>query len=208
VAGFNQFFDDGEGAESWRYGIAVDQKFSATLYGGVEFSKREIEVPFLFFPLPPASPSVQRADWEEQLVRAYLYWTPMSWLALSAEYQYEDLERDPVFVGPELFTEIETHRLPLGINFFHPCGFSAGLKATYIDQEGKFGDPFSGFLLGDDQFWIVDAAISYRLPKRWGIITLGAKNLFDEAFNFQDTDPSNPWIVPEQLVFARCTLSF
>ena len=101
VAGFNQFFDDGAGAETCRYGIAVDQKFSASLYGGVEFSKREIEVPFLSYPFPPASPSVQRANWEEQLVRSYLYWTPLSWLALSAEYQYEDLERDPVFVGPE-----------------------------------------------------------------------------------------------------------
>ena len=208
VAGFNQFFDDAEGTASWRYGIAVDQKFSKSLYGGVEFSKRDIEVPYDFFPFPPAGPSVQRTDWEEQLGRAYLYWTPLSWLALSAEYQYEDLERDPAFVGSELFEEIKTHRFPLGIGFFHPFGFSAGLKATYIDQEGKFGDPFSGFLLGDDQFWVVDAAISYRLPKRLGLVTIEAKNLFDEEFNFQDTDPSNPWTVPERVISAKCTLAF
>ena len=54
------------------------------------------------------------------------------------------------------------------------------MKTTYVDQEGKFGDPFSGFLEGDDQFWVVDAAISYRLPKRLGLISLEAKNLFDE----------------------------
>ncbi len=208
VAGFNQFFDDGEGSDSWRYGVAVDQKFSASLYGGVEFSKREIEVPYDFYPFPPANPSVERTDWEEQLGRAYLYWTPMSWLTLSAEYQYENLERDPAFIGPEYFEEIETHRFPLGIGFFLPCGFSAQMKTTYVDQEGKFGDPFSGFLEGDDQFWVVDAAISYRLPKRLGIIALEAKNLFDEKFNFQDTDPANPWIVPEQVISAKCTLAF
>jgi outer membrane receptor protein involved in Fe transport len=208
VAGFNQFFDDGEGSDSWRYGIAIDQKFSASLYGGVEFSKREIDVPYQFYPLPPESPSVQETDWEEDLVRAYLYWTPRSWLALSAEYQYEDLDRDADFVGPELFTEIETHRFPLGIGFFHPCGLSTQVKATYVDQEGKFGDPFSGFISDDDQFWVVDAAISYRLPKRWGFITLEIKNLFDEEFNFQDTDPANPWTVPEQVIIGKCTLNF
>ena len=208
VAGFNQFFDDGEGSDSWRYGVAVDQKFSASIFGGVEFSKREIEVPYDFYPSPFDPPSVQKTDWEEQLNRAYLYWTPTSWLALSAEYQYEDLERDPAFVGPEYFEEIKTHRFPLGIGFFLPCGFSAQMKTTYVDQEGKFGDPFSGFLEGDDQFWVVDAAISYRLPKRLGLISLEAKNLFDEKFNFQDTDPANPWTVPEQVISAKCTLAF
>jgi outer membrane receptor protein involved in Fe transport len=154
------------------------------------------------------SPSVQETDWEEELARAYLYWTPHRWLALSAEYQYEDLDREPEFVGPEYFKKIETHRLPLGIGFFHPCGISTQVKATYVDQEGKFGDPFSGFISDDDQFWVVDAAISYRLPKRWGFITLEAKNLFDEEFNFQDTDPANPWTVPEQVIIGKCTLTF
>jgi len=92
--------------------------------------------------------------------------------------------------------------------FFSPCGLSTQVKATYVDQEGKFGDPFSGFISDDDQFWVVDAAISYRLPKRWGFITLEIKNLFDEEFNFQDTDPANPWTVPEQVIIGKCTLNF
>jgi outer membrane receptor protein involved in Fe transport len=209
VAGFNQFFDDGEGSDSWRYGVAVDQKFSASLFGGLEISKRDIKVPYDFYPASPFDPpSIQKTDWEEQLARAYLYWTPMNWLALSAEYQYEDLERDPAFVGPELFKEIKTHRFPLGIGFFLPFGFSAQMKTTYVDQEGEYGDPSVFLVSGDDQFWVVDASISYRLPKRLGLITLEAKNLFDEEFNFQDTDPSNPWVAPEQVVSVKCTLAF
>ncbi|MCK5647235.1 MAG: tetratricopeptide repeat protein, partial [Anaerolineales bacterium] len=47
VAGFNQFFDDGEGTDSWHYGVAVDQKFSPAVYGGAEFSKRDMDVPFI-----------------------------------------------------------------------------------------------------------------------------------------------------------------
>src|SRR5207248_8651301 len=46
VAGFNQFFDDINSTKSWRYGGAIDQKFTSTLFGGVEFSKRDVNIPF------------------------------------------------------------------------------------------------------------------------------------------------------------------
>ncbi|MGH8470924.1 MAG: TonB-dependent receptor domain-containing protein, partial [Gammaproteobacteria bacterium] len=36
VAGFNQFFDDFDLTEAWRYGGAIDQKFTSSLFGGVE----------------------------------------------------------------------------------------------------------------------------------------------------------------------------
>lgn len=61
---------------------------------------------------------------------------------------------------------------------------------------------------GDDQFWVVDASLGYRLPKRWGIIEIEAKNLLDEEFKFQDTDPSNPEIFPERLILVKLTLAF
>ncbi|UCG07810.1 MAG: TonB-dependent receptor, partial [Desulfobacterales bacterium] len=208
VAGFNQFFDDAEGVDAWRYGIAADQKFSSRLNGGVELSMRDLEVPFEDFSPPLFLSEVKEADWEEWLFRAYLYWTPQRWFALSAEYQYEDLERDSEFVGDGLFTDLKTHRVPLGIGFFHPTGIIARLNATYVYQDGNFGDPFSGVESDDDRFWVMDATMSYRLPNRYGLISLEAKNLFDEAFKFQDTDPSNPRIIPERMIFGRITLSF
>lgn len=213
VAGFNQFFDDPTGTDAWRYGVAIDQKFSPTLYGGVEYSKRELNVPFLDEDLSSEPPTitVDNADWEERLARAYLYWTPHPWLAASAEFLYERFTREDELVGPELFTKIKTFRLPLGINFFHPSGFTARLKATFVDQEGEFVE-FAGNeeidVPGDDQFWLFDAVIGYRLPKRWGFVSLEAKNLFDKEFKFQDTDPAHPLIIPERLILARITLSF
>ncbi len=45
VAGFNQFFDDFDLTEAWRYGGAIDQKFTSSLFGGVEFSKRDLTFP-------------------------------------------------------------------------------------------------------------------------------------------------------------------
>jgi hypothetical protein len=204
VAGFNQFFDDIDGTDMWRYGIGIDQKFSPALFGGVEFSRKEMDVPFISL----ESGQVRRTDEEEDLARAYIYWTPLSCLALNAEYQYERFERDPESPGEEAIVEVETHRFPLGISYFHPSGFSAGLRATYIDQKGDFVDPMGEIVPGDDQFWVFDASVGYRLPKRYGLITIEVKNLFDEEFEFQDMEFRNPVISPERLILARLTLSF
>jgi outer membrane receptor protein involved in Fe transport len=211
VAGFNQFFDDGEGTDSWRYGVAIDQKFSVAVYGGMEFSRRELKVPFNFVPAPPAPPMVEvrHVDWKEDLARAYLYWTPHPWLATSVEYQYEQFDRDIAFVAG--IEHLKTHRLPLGVNFYHPSGFIARLRATYVNQRDRFQPQLSApgtTVPGQDQFWVVDTALSYRLPKRFGLITFAVRNLFDTTFKFQDTDPANPMLQPARSIFARFTLAF
>jgi len=206
VAGFNQFFEDGTGTDSWCYGIGVDRKLSTQLFAGAEFSKRDLKVPGAIF-VPPASLQMQEFDLKEYLYRIYIYWTPHPQLALGPEYQFERFERPLDFTGSERITELNTHRFSLGMNFFHPCGFSARLKPTYIDQDGNFFLP-AGVEHGDDQFWVVDASISYRLPKRLGIISIEAKNIFNENFNFQDTDPSNPEIYPERLILTKFTIAF
>ena len=70
-------------------------------------------------------------------------------------------------------------------------------------------DPLSeNFRSGNDQFWVIDAAISYRLPKRHGFITVGANNLFDESFKYYDTDIVNPTIQPDRMIFGKVTLAF
>ena len=87
---------------------------------------------------------------------------------------------------------------------------SISLKGTYIDQEGKFErkDDRGVFVEGSDSFWLVDAAVSYRLPKRYGFLTVGVNNLFDESFDYYDSDWKNPRIQPGSFFFARITLAF
>ena len=206
VAGFNQFFDDPDASKTWVYGAAVDQKFSTNIYGGAEFSKRDLETPY-YMPGDGGLLERQTSDWDEYVGRAYLYWTPHNWVALKAEYLYENFERENAVNG---IKEVKSHRVPLGINFFHPSGLSAGVKATYYDQNGEFQrqDAFLGdYTSGRDDFWLVDAAINYRLPKRYGFITVGATNLFDRSFNFIDTDIQNPLIQPSRFFFGRITLN-
>jgi hypothetical protein len=102
---------------------------------------------------------------------------------------------------------MDTHRLPLGINFFHRCGLSTSLTATYYNQDGTFDRIVGGAESGSDTFWLADAAISYRLPSRYGFITVGAKNLFDEEFKYYDLDWKNPAIQPARFFFGKITLA-
>ena len=166
-----------------------------------------MEVPFEDHS-PRGGGRTKEVDWKEDLARIYLYWTPQRWLAFSAEYQFERFKRDLDYTGADNLHKIETHRFPFAVSLFDSLGFSSQIKATYIDQEGEFGNRSYGVTSGDDQFWIVDAFIRYRLPKRWGFITLEARNLFDEDFHFQDTDPAQPVIYPELLILTRLTLAF
>jgi tetratricopeptide (TPR) repeat protein len=204
VAGFNQFYDDINGTDSWRYGAAVDHKFSSSFFGGLEYSQRDLDVPRLADPGLRA----QFFDWHEQFGRAYLYKTIGQWFALRAEYLYErfDREAEPLRRG---IVDVTTHRVPIGFNFFHPTGLSAGIKGTYVNQSGKFQKRDSDDEFSDgDNFWIFDMSISYRIPKRFGFISIGAQNIFNKQFKYQDTDPANPSIIPGRFVFSRLTLSF
>ena len=100
--------------------------------------------------------------------------------------------------------------MPLGISFFHPTGFGASFTATYWNQEGTFerGVEEHFFQKGSDTFWLLDAAVSYRLPKRWGFITVGVTNLLDTNFKYYNVDFENQNILPERSVFAKLTLAF
>jgi tetratricopeptide (TPR) repeat protein len=215
VAGFNQFFgtqfgeEDFPGTRAWRYGVAVDQTFTPTLFAGAEFSTRDLDVTGQV--TTPDATTVVKEGWDEYLGRAYVYWTPHRWIATSAEYQFERLERDRLLGAGTGILEADTHRLALGVSLFHPSGFSAGIRATYIDQEGEFVprvfEPGTS-VQGSDQFWVTDIWVRYRFPRRRGFITLGVQNVLDEKFQFQDTDPLNPLVQPERVVFVRVTLAF
>jgi len=208
VSGFNQFFDDFNATRAWLYGAAVDQKFTRSIYGGLEYTFRDLKVPVASL---VRGVSLGDASWDEQLLRHYLFWTPHEWVALSTGYDWEKFDRDKLF--NDGIRRVETHRVPLGVNVFHPSGLSASLKATYINQRGVFRriNTTGPFETGKDDFWTVDAGINYRLPQRYGFITVGVTNLFDQKFKYFDTDRGsanrNPRVIPDRVFFGRITLA-
>jgi len=204
VAGFNQFFNDFLATEAWRYGAAVDQRLPFGVYVGGALTLRKLEVPFEELIDTAFEPRFTR--WQEELHRAYVYWAVAPRLAARAEYVYERLERDnPLGLG---VAGAGTHRVPLGLDLFGPAGLFARLTVTGVDQSGTFTDPFNNPSRGRDTFWIADASVGYRLPRRLGVIAVEGRNLFGERFSYQETDPANPSLAPERLLLVRLTLAY
>ncbi len=206
LAGFNQFFDDLDGTDSTRYGFGLDQRFSPDLYGGFELSWRD-----LTRTLTDTDGNGIGENQDERFYRSYLHWAPHPRLALAAEYQFEEFERESFLSGGERefsgLPELRTHYLPLDLSYFHPSGLSATLGATYVDQEATRTD----LSRSHERFWTLDASIGYRLPKRYGLVSLDVRNLFDEEFDYQNSFNAEaqqqlPRFQPSRAVFLRINL--
>jgi tetratricopeptide (TPR) repeat protein len=205
VAGFNQFFDDPSATESEVLGLALDQKFGRRIFGGISWSQRDLTIPQLLLE-DGVTWTVNDRLADETMLRGYLFAAAHPWLTLGAEYQYEDFDYDPeLFLS---FSTVKTHRVPLSARFFHPSGLSAVFGVTYLEQEGEFRPALgSDFLPGDRSFWVVDAALRYRLPKRLGFVTAGVNNLTDETQTYEATDPGNLTFRPGRVVYGRVVLA-
>ena len=203
VSGFNQFFDDPYGSKVWTLGAGINRTFTERFFGGIEFSKRDLDVP-LFGGTPEAAVYY---TWKEYSGMAYFYWIPTHYLSANIGYQYEHFDRGANPLGDGI-KNVKTHAVPLGIKLFHGDRFALGIKGTYYSQEGEFESRLNNAYSGSDYFWIVDAEVSYRFPKRYGVLSIGVNNIFDTSFDYQDTDPSNPTISEHVTVMGKLTFSF
>jgi hypothetical protein len=210
VAGFTQLLLDGRGDQTTVRGVAVEHELSRELFIGWQAESRDTER-VVISPFDDSSVSVALS---ERAQRAYLYWTPREQLSFSTHYERGRYRSEPTqFLG---YSHLETERLPLELRFFAPGGLTTGVRATHVDQHGVFeapnplATPFDPPTLqpGQDQFWVVDAFVGYRLANRRGLLSLNADNLLDERFQFQDIDPTNPSLFPERLISLRFTLAF
>ena len=205
VAGFNQFFDDFNATESWRYGFGIDHKFGPTLYGGIEVSKRDLEVA-----VSVGAGQRDIENWAEELYRAYFYWTPHPHWAASIEYERENFDRREPFGSPP---DTQSDLLPIGLSYYDPSGFFARVETTYVHQnvEMEIGEDH-------DEFALLDATIGYRLPKRYGILSFSIKNLFDTEFKYEGLGSRTPQsetgaqeaprFLPELTMLGQISLAF
>ncbi|MCI0557077.1 MAG: TonB-dependent receptor, partial [Nitrososphaera sp.] len=220
IAGFNQFFDDTNGTESTRYGVGIDQRIGRDIFAGVEASWRKAEVVKFLDPGTSSSIRLVTEDFgiiqheqDEVFHRAYIYWTPTERISLNAELQFEEYDRKFIedIDGPD---ELQTYVAPIGVSYFHPSGFFAKLSGTYVDQEVEFDEHDTETSRAEDHFednfWVIDASLGYRLPKRYGIVSINFANLLDEEFRYQSsfnlTEPRTPRFEPERAIFARINL--
>jgi len=208
VAGFNQLFDDPSGTKSTRYGAGLDVDVTSKLSLGVEMTKRDMKTPE--FDADFDAFLDDQTEWHHQ---AYAYWTPSDRWSLSAKAVFDKFQSDEA-LNIDLPEEVRTVSYPVGVQYFHPSGFFAGAEVTYVDQDVDRSG-FSTLASGQDDFTVTNATVGYRLPRRMGVVSLSAQNLFDKDFKYQDDsyrefqdEPSIGPYIPETTVMARFTLNF
>ena len=204
VAGFVQFYDDPNDSKSTTYGFGIDGRPSRQTFAGIEMQQRDLDIPEII----ATDLSTTFKSREETLYLFYLDWLLTRQLALSLQYSLEEIKTD--FDDP---TMLETATVPLTLKYSHPSGFISSAKITHVDQEGRYEDPVSVTYAGN--FTLADLLIGYRLPRRYGFLSLQVNNIFDEAFTYQDysvfrNDEFNfsPKFIPERNIYARITFNF
>ncbi|CAD6879082.1 InterPro IPR001440 COGs COG0457 [Methylomonas albis] len=213
VAGFNQFYDENNGAAAWQYASGIDYKPTNSLFMGGEIIWRDSQQS-----INNISSQFSRS---EATHMAYLYWSPSDWLTLKSEYRFEKFKRE--FVVNSLDSSnprsVASHQVPLSINLFHNSGMFAKFSGTFVDQHVTSVRSLTGFprtspvFTGDSSsFWVFDALLGYRLPNRLGTLALEGRNLFDNTFFYQSVfDASGPQLspfIPERQLFVKLSLFY
>jgi outer membrane receptor protein involved in Fe transport len=203
VAGFQQYRYEWNGTESWTYGYGLDQRIADAVLAGIEVSRHTPSVPAQEM-LPTGELALRKFDIKETSGRAYCYWMPADYAALSAEYSYDRTEPED---GSTPFAhDLKTHRVPLGCRFFLPAGFAPKAQLTYVDQHRFATDPLTGGMaVQSDSFWVLDVGLGYRLPKKTGTLTVEARNLLDQRFEYEELDPLQPVAFRERTLLVKMT---
>jgi Tfp pilus assembly protein PilF len=212
IAGFTQFVLGGRGDQTTVRGVAIEHELSPELFIGWQADSRRTERR-AFTPFAGTLDTSLLITLRERGQQAYLYWTPLPQMSVSARYEGGRYGSEPIeLLG---YSHMKTARVPLEIRYFTRRAWTVGARASHVHQEGVFAmspapSPFDPPVLtpGEDRFWVMDAFVGYRLPNRRGLLALNADNLLNEEFRFQDIDPMNSSLFPERLITFRFTLAF
>jgi len=209
IFGFNQYYDDITSTDAKNIAIGLQSKITHKSSIGLEFIKRELQVPILSNNL-----LIQEGQ-KEHIDRVFFNWLPINEIALNFSIEYSDQLREydssaVVLTDP---LQITTTKYPMSITYNSNKKMSYQLISTYYDHD--IIQPISATKNNElhDSFMIVDTIISYDLAKRAGRLSLIINNLFDQDFKYQDTTfrstlAQQPLIQHDRSITLRATFNF
>ena len=205
ITGFNQFFDDINGTQATTLGAGVDFRPSQSVYVGAEVVRRSLNIPI--------SSDGEWIGGDEDRYRSYLYWTPDLRWAVSSEVRFDRFSANEA----PFPAWVDTLSVPVALTYFSPSGLFAGVGTTFVHQAVKQRDALGDELADrQNQFFLLNTQIGYRLPLRLGLISFQCNNLLNQHFNylddsFRESGSQNPKVspyLPERTFFATVTLQY
>ena len=200
IAGFNQLYDDLNGARSKFAGLGIDQKFEHGTFAGAQVWARDIELPS--FAGEPDYVFTERS------AKVYAYHIFSEHVTVTADYLRERYQRPAAFTLNEHFTNLDTTFVPVALRLSSLGNWSANIAAIGVRQQIRYLDINDETVGGSSRFVVVDASLAYRLPGRAGIVSAEVRNLFDKQFRYQEIDAfASPRVYPGRLFFARFSIA-
>lgn len=204
LAGFPLLFSGtGElnGTDSEFLGIALERKFARGLTVGVQANQRTLN-----YSARQLGASMD-SDVTEQNAQLYLYKTFGKGVAARVGYNYRHLDGSDEVQNPFFTSASETHQVPLGVQWFLGNGLNLGAQTSYFNQRGTFLNSAQGYVEGNSQFWLTDAWVTYKLPRRLGAISFQVNNVFDQRFQFQEINPQNSLLPRKRVMLIKVELA-
>ena len=158
----------------------------------------------------PGSVVVDRTS-HDDLASAYVNVLAGKRVAISVDWNFDKRKFDTTTMSPLfLFQDrFETQRIRPQVRVFLPIGFFASVTGSHYDQEvDQFDDLTSPVRTTETaDFWTVDAAVGWRLPRRLGSISIEGTNLLDEQFGFYEQSLQEN-VIPTRRIGLRADFAF
>lgn len=207
-AGFNQVFDDFDGTRWTRAAMAVDQRFAGNVKAGAEISARRLDVPTLGCDTPDCL-----ARWKESQHRLYAAMPFGQRAALSAEWRHEatHLEGSPANLTSMPY-RLRTDLVPIRLWLRVGPG-DVMLENWLVRQHARLADAFGGEdAIGQSTFSVTNLRYTLPLVSNHATVSVGASNLFDRNFRFENADyngdPKAPLFFPRRTVLVQFKLHY
>ena len=148
---------------------------------------------------------------DEDILRAYASTVFAQRFSASVDVDWEEFEFDTTAVTPTgVFQDrIQTTRIRPELRYFNPTGFFASIRATRYDQEVDQFDTLDATARTtvESEFWVTDATLGYRFPKRWGSFVLEGRNLSNRKFEFYERTILET-VIPARTILARLEITY
>jgi tetratricopeptide (TPR) repeat protein len=192
IAGFNQFYDDINGAAAEFAGVGVDVRARPNLWIGAAGTRRWLDTP-----RGVTDDSFTIVETRETTIGGYASATLGDHWALSLEARHEmfQLKGEGLNLLPH---KVNTTSVPLSLRWFDENGLFTSVDAVYVHQTLTESP---GAPQRDEHGVLLGGSVGYRLENGRGVIALEGGNLLDQ--NLEIRDPTFVTTRPQGPLYAR-----